>query len=144
MDNDAFKDHLELRSRQWLDWLASEVERRSGRLGESAAFEPFHGQPEPGSIPDQELDPSPIPTQEDEHIALIWIALERAADQTCQGINAAAHIDVITSEENAMIGETQHRTALKMVGRLTSRSASGIRMLAPEHCTVISPHGGKC
>jgi hypothetical protein len=144
MDNDAFKDHLELCSRQWLDWLASEVECWCGSLGESAAFEPFHRQPESGSIPYQELDPSSIPAQENEHITLIRVALERAADKTCQGINATAHIDMITSDENAMIGEAQHRTALKMVGRLTSRSASGIRMLAPWHCTVISPQGGRC
>jgi len=111
MDNDAFKDHLKLGSRQWLDGLASEIERRGGRLSERAAFEPLHGQPEPGSIPDQELDPSPVPAQEDEHITLIRVALERAADETCKGVNATTHIDVITSNENAMIGETQHRTA---------------------------------
>ena len=144
MDNDAFKDHLKLGSRQWLDGLAREIERRAGRLGERAAFKPLHGQPEPRSIPDQELDPSPIAAQEDEHITLIRVALECAADETCQSINAATHIDVITSDENAMIGETQHRTAFRMIGRLTSRSAGGRRMLAPWHCTVISPQGGRC
>jgi hypothetical protein len=62
---------------------------------------------------------------------LLGVALEGAADNARQAIDATSHIDRFSSDEDPTIGETQHRAARRMIGRLSSSAARGPWMLTP-------------
>jgi len=68
-------------------------------------------------VPDQDLDPIPVPSEEEVDVALVWIHAQVVLDQGGQGPGPFAHVDRRARQEDAAVaGEVQH-------GRPTASSA---------------------
>ena len=82
-----------------------------GRNGlEGAPDQPLHAQPEAAVLPDQGLQLFPVPTQEDEAVAGIWLMTELLFNHPREAVDPSSQILVIPGHIDPLHPrETQHR-----------------------------------
>jgi hypothetical protein len=89
---------------------------RNGQL-ENANLEPLVPNSKTIHIPEQNLDPVPLPIKEQEQVAGQWVLIKNLLSQSHQDIEAELHPDRIQADKDADIGKVDVGHALPNLGR---------------------------
>jgi hypothetical protein len=84
---------------------------------ENANLEPLVPNAKTVDVPEQNLEPVPLPTEEQKQVARAWILVKRLLRQAHQAIEAEVHLDRRRADKDSQLGEIRHACGFLLVCR---------------------------